>query len=160
MAKLTLKEAAAITGFEEGRIWKQMTRGWLMASRNANGEWVIEEEDLFRIFPPREPGVEHQVTPVVVPARIETKPIGGVNLADTDGSPKTGSNYLKRSDRTERSVIPRKHNPPEHQPNMGWVLFLLSLASFILGVSYSDSVRESLSRSYEMLTSLIQQASP
>lgn len=80
MAKLTLKDASAITGIDEARIWKQMTRGWLMASKNSSGEWVIDEDELFRWFPPRELKADEEVKPhrveepLDLPAPIEEDP--------------------------------------------------------------------------------------
>lgn len=52
--KYTLSQAAQVTGIDESIIWKHMRRGWLFASKNEKGEYVIAAEDLFMVFPQKE----------------------------------------------------------------------------------------------------------
>lgn len=49
--KYTVKEASQETTIDEAVIWKHMRRGWLSATRNQAGEYLIDEVDLFRVFP-------------------------------------------------------------------------------------------------------------
>jgi hypothetical protein len=73
--KVTLKQAAHLTGVDESKIWKHMRHGWLPAKKDPAGEYWIETEDLFRVFPPVEilsaEKIEAQVTRVQeeIPAR-------------------------------------------------------------------------------------------
>lgn len=66
--KVTLKEAARLTSVDESKIWKHMRHGWLPAKKDQFGEYRIETDDLFRVFPPVEllsaEKIEAQVTKI------------------------------------------------------------------------------------------------
>lgn len=49
--KYTIKEASKACGMPEDIIWKQMRRGWLSSSKNAQGDYIIDSDDLFMVFP-------------------------------------------------------------------------------------------------------------
>ena len=61
MQRLSLREAAHLSGANKSTILRAIQSGRLKAERTPNNEWSIEEEDLRRVYPPlSEPSASEQ----------------------------------------------------------------------------------------------------
>jgi len=61
MQRLTLREAANLSGANKSTILRAIQSGRLKAERTPNNEWSIEEEELRRVYPPLIPPVASEI---------------------------------------------------------------------------------------------------
>jgi hypothetical protein len=70
---IPLSEAAKQVGITRVGLLKAIKKGRLSAEKNANGEWVIEPVELFRVYQPVKPVSETVTEPVTHSFTIENK---------------------------------------------------------------------------------------